>query len=156
MWWFKHNIVWPLGFVLTLLQSNMLLYILLHLDVATWKSDISSKVSFIRQNLKKQVIPATWKHTLNTQELYFVTVLKRSNRFDLSEDDIDNVDVIVEIVDEFIFNEGKELSAMQELQLLEILCSHFQMNDDDVGRCLQFATMFNLSPHDEMKVQIRM
>ena len=124
--------------------------------MATWKSDISSKVSFIRQNLKKQVIPATWKHTLNTQELYFVTVLKRSNRFDLSEDDIDNVDVIVEIVDEFIFNEGKELSAMQELQLLEILCSHFQMNDDDVGRCLQFATMFNLSPHDQMKVLIRM
>ena len=126
----------------------------MHLDVATWKSDISSKVSFLRQNLKKQVIPAAWKHTLNTQEVYFVTVLKRSNRFDLSEDDIDNVDVIVEIVDEFIFNEGKELSAMQELQLLEILCGHFQAHDDDIGRCLQFATMFNLSPHDEMKVVV--
>ena len=127
----------------------------MHLDVATWKSDISSKVSFLRQNLKKQVIPAAWKHTLNTQEVYFVTVLKRSNRFDLSEDDIDNVDVIVEIVDEFIFNEGKELSAMQELQLLEILCGHFQAHDDDIGRCLQFATMFNLSPHDEMKVYVQ-
>ena len=126
----------------------------MHLDVATWKSDISSKVSFLRQNLKKQVIPAAWKHTLNTQEVYFVTVLKRSNRFDLSEDDIDNVDVIVEIVDEFIFNEGKELSAMQELQLLEILCGHFQAHDDDIGRCLQFAAMFNLSPHDEMKVVV--
>ena len=124
--------------------------------MATWKSDISTKVSFLRQNLKKQVIPATWKHTLNTQQLYFVTVLKRSNRFDLSEEDIDNVDVIVEIVDEFIFNEGKELSAMQELQLLEILCSHFQAHDDDVGRCLQFAAMFNLSPHDEMKVLVYM
>ena len=126
------------------------------LDVATWKSDISTKVSFIRQNLKKQVIPASWKHTLNAQELYFVTVLKRSNRFDLSEEDIDNVDVIVEIIDEFIFNGGKELSAMQELHLLEILCSHFQANNDDVGRCLQFATMFNLSPHDEMKVLVKL
>lgn len=125
---------------------------ILRSDVATWKSDISSKVLFIRQNLKKQVAPATWKHTLNTQESYFVTVLKRSNRFDLSEEDIDNVDVIVELVDEFIFNEGKELSALQELQLLEILCSHFQAHDDEFGRCFQFATMFNLSPHDEMKV----
>ena len=124
-------------------------------DVATWKSDISSKVSYIRQYLTKQNIPVTWKHSLNTQELYFVTVLKRSNRFDLSEDDIDNVDVIVEIVDEFVFNGGKELSAMQELQLLEILCSHFQAHNDDIGRCLQFAAMFNLSPHDEMKVRCR-
>ena len=120
--------------------------------MATWKSDISSKVSFIRQNLKKQVIPASWKHTLSTQELYFTTVLKRSSSFDLTEQDIDNVDVIVEIVDEFIFNGGKELSAMQELHLLEIICSHFQANEDDVSRCLQFAAMFNLSPHDEMKV----
>ncbi|XP_028413209.1 uncharacterized protein C7orf26 homolog [Dendronephthya gigantea] len=122
-------------------------------NVATWKSDISSKVSFIRQNLKKQANnrPAAWKHALNIQKSYFTTVLKRSNRFDLTEEDIDNVDVIVEIVDEFIFNGGKDFTAMQELHLLEIIRSHFQANDDDVNRCLQFAAMFNLSPHDEMK-----
>ena len=49
------------------------------------------------------------------------TVLKHTNEFDLSEEDIDNVNVIVEIVDKFVFNECKELSTMQELQLLEII-----------------------------------
>lgn len=121
-------------------------------DVASWKSEISSKVLFIRQNLKKQVPPSSWKRTLNVQEVYFVTALKRCTHFDISEEDLDNVDVIGEIVDEFIFNEGKELSAMQELQLLEIICSHFQNNEDEICRYLQFATMFNLSPHDEIKV----
>lgn len=120
-------------------------------NVATWKSDISSKVSFLRQYITKQVIPITWKHTLETQESYFVTVVKHRSSYDLSEEDLDNVDVIVEIVDEFIFNGGKELSALQELQLLEILCTHFQGQPDEVVRCLQFGTMFNLSPDDELK-----
>lgn len=120
--------------------------------MATWKSDISSKVSFLRQYIAKQTIPITWKHTLETQELFFVTVLKHCSSYDLTKEDLDNVDVIVEIIDEFIFNGGKELSALQELQLLEILCSHFQAQSNEVLRCLQFGAMFNLSVEDELKV----
>lgn len=132
---------------------NTLIIMCFNVDVATWKSDISSKVSFLRQYITKQPIPTSWTHTLQTQELYFVTVLKSCSSYDLTEEDLDNVDVIVEIVDEFIFNGGKELSAMQELQLLEILCTHFQAQTDDVVRCLQFGAMFNLSPEDEIKVR---
>ena len=79
-------------------------------DMVTWKSDISSK----------QVIPASWKDTLWTQDFYLMTILKRANCLDLSEEEIDNINIVVEIVDEFIFSEYKQLSAMQELQLLEI------------------------------------
>ena len=35
----------------------------------------------------------------------FGTVLKRANGLDLSEEEIDNINIIVEIVDEFIFSE---------------------------------------------------
>ena len=84
--------------------------------------------------------------------MYFVTVLRQYGGYDISEEDLDNVDVIVEIVDEFIFNGGKDLSALQELQLLEIMCSHFQTQNNVDVRCLEFGTMFNLIPDDELKV----
>ncbi|KAF7689819.1 hypothetical protein HF521_013172 [Silurus meridionalis] len=58
---------------------------------------------------------------------------------------------MVELVDEFIFHVPKErntqrkrMSCVQELQLLEIMCSYFQEQSKDAVRQVIFSALFSL------------
>ncbi|TRY88358.1 hypothetical protein DNTS_033794 [Danionella cerebrum] len=57
----------------------------------------------------------------------------------------------VELVEEFIFHspkdrnvQPKKMSCIQELQLLEIMCSYFQEQNKDALRQIMFSTLFSL------------
>lgn len=57
-----------------------------------------------------------------------------------------------DVIDLYIFHSkvagAKSLSAMQELQLLEVVCSCFQDQVSDIVRCEVFYLLFGISNQD--------
>lgn len=57
-----------------------------------------------------------------------------------------------DVIDLYIFHNkvagAKSLSAMQELQLLEVVCSCFQYQVSDIVRCEVFYLLFGISNQD--------
>ena len=123
------------------LYTSFVLFLFCFLDIALWKADIPSKVSYIKHALSSAQFPDCSRNVIVMLEKYFKAYapetppnpgLYLSAFFD-------------DVIDLYIFHSkgsgAKTLSTIQELQLLEVICSCFQDQSSDTVRCGVFYLM---------------
>ena len=124
-------------------------------DVYTWRKDLTFKTNLIQKYLSDLGFPSCVKQILNLVEIYCETSLHQYNQEteDNDEDDeedegkaspFENGDVLNVIVDETLFAllEDPSFKAIQELRLLEILCTYFGAEGLNSLKYLVFDCLF--------------
>lgn len=129
-------------------------------NIASWKADIPGKVSYVKHLLSCSQFPECSRDVILMLEKYFQAY---------APDTPPNPGLYLsafldDVVDLYIFHSkssgSKPLSAIQELQLLEVICSCFQDQPSDIVRCGVFYLLFGISSQDikdgkvERKVEI--
>lgn len=117
-------------------------------NIASWKVDIPGKVSYIKHSLSCTQFPECSRNVTRMLERYFTAY---------APDTPPNPGLYLsafldDVIDLYIFHSkaagAKSLSAMQELQLLEVVCSCFQDQVSDIVRCEVFYLLFGISNQD--------
>ncbi|XP_039630842.1 uncharacterized protein C7orf26 homolog isoform X1 [Polypterus senegalus] len=109
----------------------------------TFKLALPGTMSDIRHSLLRRDALSAAKEVLYHLDIYLSSQLQNVT--------VPVVDKgTIELVDEFIFHVPKErsvqpkrLNSLQELQLLEIMCSYFQEQSKDAVRQIIFSTLFS-------------
>ncbi|KAJ7381627.1 hypothetical protein OS493_040036 [Desmophyllum pertusum] len=117
-------------------------------SIASWKADIPSKVSYVKRLLSTSQFPECSKDVIHMLEKYFKAY---------APDTPPNPGLYLsafldDVIDLYIFyskgSGAKPLSAIQDLQLLEVICSCFQDQPSDSVRCGVFYLLFGISSQD--------
>lgn len=117
-------------------------------NIASWKADIPGKVSYIKHLLSCSQFPGCSRDVIHMLEKYFKAYapdMPPNPGLYLSA-------FLDDVIDLYIFHGkgsgAKPLSAIQELQLLEVICSCFQDQLSDIVRCGVFYILFGISGQD--------
>ncbi|XP_022796977.1 uncharacterized protein C7orf26 homolog [Stylophora pistillata] len=117
-------------------------------NIASWKADIPGKVSYVKHLLSCSQFPDCSRDVILMLEKYLKAY---------APDTPPNPGLYLsafldDVVDLYIFHSkgsgSKPLSAIQELQLLEVICSCFQDQPSDIVRCGVFYLLFGISSQD--------
>jgi len=122
--------------------------IVLFVDIASWKVDIPGKVSYIKHSLSCTQFPECSRNVTHMLERYFEAYAPGTP----PNPGLYLSAFLDDVIDLYIFHSkvagAKSLSAMQELQLLEVVCSCFQDQVSDIVRCEVFYLLFGISNQD--------
>lgn len=129
-------------------------------NISSWKSDIPGKVSFIKHSLACTQFPECSRSVILMLEKYFKSYEPETP----PNPGLYLSAFLDDVIDLYIFHSkgsgAKALSAIQELQLLEVICSCFQDQTSNIVRCGVFYLLFGISSQDikegkvEQKVEI--
>lgn len=124
-------------------------------DIASWKADIPGKVSYVKHLLSCSQFPDCSRDVIHMLEKYFKAYapdMPPNPGLYLSA-------FLDDVIDLYIFHGkgsgAKPLSAIQELQLLEVICSCFQDQPSDIVRCGVFYILFGISGQDIKDGKVR-
>ena len=123
----------------------------------SWRSHISGKIKLMQKYFEGLSFPESFKQMIDFFDTYFVAFLDEDNR-NIEEGlptKLKNSNVPRVIVDAcfFSFLDDSKFSALQELKLLELLCTYYQGDKLDVPRYLVFECIFGSLVDDETKLQ---
>ena len=123
----------------------------------SWRSHISRKINLMQKHFEELSFPESYKQMIEFFDTYFLAFLDEDNRniADRLPTKLKNSNVPRVIVDScfFTFLEDSKLSALQELKLLELICTYYRGEKLDVPRYLVFECIFGSLIDDEPKLQ---
>ncbi|EDO36968.1 predicted protein [Nematostella vectensis] len=116
--------------------------------ISTWKTDIPNKVKYINGCFSCLKFPACCQQVLIVLDKYYASyqpcTLQNPALFVMS--------FLEELIEKYLYHTtdktGQGLSAILELRLLEVMCSHFQTQESDFVRYCVFDLLFGVSRDD--------
>ena len=123
----------------------------------SWRSHISGKINLMQKYFEGLSFPESFKQMIDFFDTYFVAFLDEDNR-NIEEGlptKLKHSNVPRVIVDACFFTilDDSKFTALQELRLLELMCTYYQVEKLDVPRYLVFECIFGSLVDDETKLQ---
>ena len=124
-------------------------------DISAWRTDIPGKVAYVKHYLSCGSFADGWKQALKMLGAYYATFpaenpVKPGLFISAFVDDV---------IDYFVANRkgmsGKQSSAVQELHMLQLVCSYFESQPSDTARYYLFDALFGLSSQDIKEGKVR-
>ena len=124
-------------------------------DVGSWTTDINWKEAHLRRYFDNLSFLECIENILDLAETYFTTVYEVFNEEEEEgvEYDFPYLDVIILLTEEYLYGHFFQvITPLQELSMLEILCSYFQNKPLDPIRYFVFDCLFGL-PNETSELQ---
>ena len=116
-------------------------------DVGSWTTDIVWKEAHLRRYFDGLSFLECIENIVDLAETYFTTVVEVFNEDveDGVEYDFPYLDIVILLAEEYLYGHFFQvITPLQELSMLEILCSYFQNNPLDPIRYFVFDCLFGL------------
>ena len=124
-------------------------------DIGSWTSDIVWKEAHLRRYFDNLSFLECIENIVDLAETYFTTVVEVFTEEDEEgvEYDFSYLDIIILLTEEYLYGHFFQvITPLQELSMLEILCSYFQNKPLDPIRYFVFDCLFGL-PNETSALQ---
>jgi len=124
-------------------------------DISSWTTDIHWKEAYLRRHFENLSFLDCIKDIIDLAETYFTSVYEAFTEEDEEgvEYDFPYLDIIILLTEEYLYGHFfQSISPLQELSMLEIMCSYFQNKPLDPIRYFVFDCLFGF-PNEITELQ---